>query len=165
MALDTISKPVLYSTMTTLAYNINLQFYGNLHYMWCTPYFGSDFSAPTFTVPPSSSPLEIYNTLKREVEAGDLHDSLIRVKRLGVRRGADTMVKRGKITPDQAKEIQAICKLAPREQFRPLLCVIPRLEVIPYNQTVNVKAKAHPLSQEYVVADVPHTAFDVIRIG
>ncbi len=165
MSLDKINRPVLYSTMTMLAYNINQQFYGNLHYMWCTPYFGSDYNAPTFTVPPSSSPLEIYNTLKREVEAGDLHGTLISVKRLGVRRGADTMERRGKITADIAQEIRAICKLAPREQFRPLLCIIPRLEALPYSQTVAVKAKAHPLSQEYVVADLPHAAFDVIRIG
>ncbi|WP_441235516.1 hypothetical protein [Bradyrhizobium sp. 930_D9_N1_4] len=151
--------------MTKLAYNINQQFYGNLHYLWCTPYFESDYSAPTFAVPPSSSPLEIYNRLKREVESGDGHDSLIKVKRLGARRGADAMEKRGKITAAQAKEIRTICKLADREQFKPLMCIIPRLEAIPYSQTVDVKSKAHPLSQEYVVADLPHTAFDVIRIG
>lgn len=165
MSLDKVVNPILYSTMTMLAYNINKRFYGDLHYIWCTPYFGSDYNAPTFTVPPSSSPLEIYNSLKREVDAGDLHDTLIRVKRLGVRRGADAMQRRGKITAKEAQEIQAICKLAPREQFRPLLCIIPRIEVVPYSQSVNVKAKAHPLSQEYVLADVPHTAFDVIRIG
>jgi hypothetical protein len=163
--LDKINKPVLYSTMTTLAYNINQQFYKDLHYMWCTPYFGSDFNSPTFTVPPSSSPLEIYRTLQNEVDGGDLHDTLISVKRLGLERGADVMVKRNKITQDQATEIQAICRLAPANQFKPLLCVIPRLEVVTYCQKVDVKAKAHPLSQEFVVADVPQSAFDVIRIG
>ncbi|MBY5854312.1 hypothetical protein HFN51_27805 [Rhizobium leguminosarum] len=163
--LDRISKPVLYSTMTTLAYNINQQFYGDLHYMWCTPYYGSNYHSPTFTVPPSSSPSEIYRILESEVDGGDLHATLVGAKRVGIERGADFMVKRGKITDEQAREIQAICEIAPLNQFRPLLCVIPRLEVLPYSQTVDVRAKAHPLSQEYVVADVPQSAFDVIRIG
>lgn len=165
MSLDAIDRPVLYSTMTTLAYNINKQFYHDLHYMWCTPYFGSDFASPIFTVPKSSSPSEIYNDLKKAVDTGDLHDTLIKVKRLGVRRGADAMERRGKITPEQARDIRTICKTAPREQFKPILCVLPRREVLPYSQAVDVKAKAHPLSQEYVVADVPQSAFDVIRIG
>ena len=163
--LEKLTKPVLYSTMTTLAYNINKQFYGDRHYMWCTPYFGSDFSSPTFTVPPSSSPLEIYRTLKNEVDGGDLHNTLISVKRLGIKRGADVMVKRKKITQDEAGQIRAICEGAPLNLFAPLLCVIPRLEVVPYSQRVEVKSKAHPLSQEFVVADVPQDAFDVIRIG
>ncbi|RYG56171.1 MAG: hypothetical protein EON56_04565 [Alphaproteobacteria bacterium] len=165
MALEKIDRPVLYSAMTTLAYNINKQFYGDLHYMWCTPYFGSDFTSPVFTVPKSSSPLEIYNELKKAVDSGDLHDTLIEAKRLGARRGADVMEKRGKITAEQAQEIRTICKIAPRDQFKPLLCVLPRKDALPYNQVVDVKSKAHPLSQEYVVADVPQTAFDVIRIG
>lgn len=165
MSLSPDNKPVLYSTMTFLAYNINLQHYGGLHYVWCTPYFGSDFNSPVFTVPPSSSPLQIYLDLKREVDGGDRHGTLIGVKRLGIRRGADVMFKRGKITAEQRDDIRAICQLATLEHFRPILCVIPRSEALPYFQKVPVKSKANPLSQEYVVADVPTSSFDVIRIG
>lgn len=165
MSLDKIDRPVLYSTITFLAYNISKQYYGDLHYMWCTPYFGTDYNSPTFTVPPSSSPLDIYNTLRREIEGGDLHDTLIRIKRLGVRRGADAMEKRGKITSQEAQEIRAICKLSPREHFRPLMCVIPRTSAIPYCTAIDIKAKANPLSHEYVIADIPGNDFDVIRIG
>jgi hypothetical protein len=160
-----IDRPILYSTMTFLAYNVNLQFYGGLHYTWCTPYFGSDIDSPVFTVPPSSWPLQIYYDLKREVEGGDLHGTLIRVKRLGIRRGADAMLARGKITPTQKDDILAICKRATPEHFRPVLCVLPKSEMIPYVQTVPVKTRANPLSQEYIVADVPTAAFDVIKSG
>ncbi len=158
-------RPVLYSTMTFLAYNINLQYYSGLHYTWCTPYFGSDFNSPIFTVPPTSSPLQIYLDLKREIDGADHHGTLTKIKRMGIRRGADKMLQRGKINKKQRDDIHTICRDAKPELFRPLLCVIPRAEVIPYFQQVDVKAKASPLSQEYIVADVPTSAFDVIRIG
>ncbi|MBB4481046.1 hypothetical protein [Rhizobium etli] len=165
MAAIGIGKPVLYSTMTFLAYNVNIQYYSGLHYTWCTPYFGSDFNSPVFTVPPSSSPLQIYLDLKREVEGGDLHGTLIKVKRLGIRHGADAMLKRGKITVDARDEIRAICQRATPEHFRPVMCVLPRAEVLSYVQAVPVRARANPLSQEYIVADVPTGAFDVIKFG
>ena len=165
MASVVITKPVLYSTMTFLAYNINLQYYGGIHYTWCTPYFGSDLNSPVFTAPPSSSPLQIYLDLKREVDGGDLHGTIINVKRLGIRRGADVMLKRGKISTDARDEIRAICKKATPEQFRPIMCVLPRTDIIPYIETVPVKSKANPLSQEFIVADVPTEAFDVIKFG
>jgi hypothetical protein len=163
--LDTITHPILYSTMTTLAYNVNMKYYGGLHYMWCTPYFGSDFQSPHFTVPPSSSPLEIYETLRKEIEGADLHGTKIKLNRMGVRRGADNMARRGRITEDQQREIHAIGKTALPQQFRPLLCVISRIQAAPYYQRVDVKDRANPLSHEYIVADLPQSAFDVIRIG
>lgn len=165
MSLSSIQKPVLYSTMTFLAYNINMQFYGNVHYVWCTPYFGSDYNSPVFTVPSSSSPLQIYMDLKKEIDSGDLHGTLIGVKRLGIRRGADAMLRRGKISKNSRDDILVICRLATPEHFRPVLCILPRVDALPYVQPLSVKAKANPLSQEYIVADVPTSAFDVIRIG
>ncbi len=163
--MDTITHPILYSTMTTLAYNVNMKYYGGLHYMWCTPYFGSDFQSPHFTVPPISSPLEIYETLRKEIEGADLHGTKIKLNRMGVRRGADNMAKRGRITEDQKREIHAIGKAALPQQFRPLLCVISRIQAARYYQRVDVKDRANPLSHEYIVADLPQSAFDVIRIG
>jgi hypothetical protein len=165
LSLDKISHPILYSTMTLVAYNINAKFYKGLHYLWCTPYFGSDYKSPHFTVPPSSSPLEIYNTFRNEIDGADLHGSKIKLNRMGIRKGAEQMEKRGRITIDEMKEIHAISKIAPVHQFKPLLCVISRLEAVPYYQRVDVKDRANPLSHEYILADLPQSAFDVIRIG
>lgn len=151
--------------MTTVAYNINMKYYGGLHYMWCTPYFGSNYKSPHFTVPPSSSPLEIYNTLNAEIDASDLHGTKIGLNRMGIRKGADAMLSRGKIDKDQHEEILTISDLAQPQQFRPILCVISRLEAVPFYQRVDVKSRANPLSHEYIVADLPQTAFDVIRIA
>ena len=160
-----ISNPVLYSTMTELAFNINKNYYNDAHYLWCTPYFGSDFTSPHFTVPPSSSPLEIYNTLKKEVEGMDHHDTKIKLNRRGIRRGASVMHQLGRITQDQHDEIVKISKSAKDNFFKPLLCVIPRMEAVPYYKKIDVKDKANPMSHEYIVSDLPQSAFDVIRIG
>jgi len=165
MSLSTIAHPILYSAMTTLAYNVNMKYYSGTHYMWCTPYFGSDFRSPHFTVPPSSSPLEIYENLRKEIDGADMHGTKIKLNRMGVRHGADIMAKRGRINEDQRREIHSICKAALPQQFRPLLCVISRIEAAPYYQKVDVKDRANPLSHEYIVADLPQSVFDVIRIG
>lgn len=165
MSLSDIKNPILYSTMTTLAYNINKRYYKDLHYMWCTPYFGCDYQSPHFTVPPSSSPLEIYTQLKKEIDGSDLHNTKLNFNKRGIRKGAEIMLKLGKITEEQRDEIIAITKLATSEQFRPLLCIIPRIEAVPYYQKVEIKAKANPLSYEYILSGLPQSAFDIIKIG
>ncbi|WP_156100729.1 hypothetical protein [Gillisia sp. Hel_I_29] len=165
MSLKDIKHPILYSTMTTLAYNINKKYYNDKHYMWCTPYFGSDFQSPHFTVPPSSSPIEIYKLLQNEIDGSDLHNVKIKLNRTGIRKGADIMLKLGKIDEEKHNEIVAISKLAKDQQFRPLLCVISRLEAVPYYNKVDVKDRANPLSHEYIVSDLPQSAFDIIKIG
>lgn len=151
--------------MTTLAYNINKRYYNDKHYMWCTPYFGSDYQSPHFTVPPSSSPVEIYNTLKKEIDGSDLHNTKIKLNRKGIRKGADIMLKLGKISQEIHDEIVVITKLATNEQFRPLLCIISRIEAVPYYQKVDIKDRANPLSHEYILSNLPQTAFDIIKIG
>jgi len=165
MSLADIKHPILYSAMTMVAYNVNRRFYGDLHYMWCTPYFGSDYDSPHFTVPPSSSPLEVYNTFKKEIDGADLHETKIKLNRLGIRKGAQVMKARGKINDDQYAQIIEISKRTLPQQFKPLLCVISRLEAVPYYQKIDIKKKANPMSHEYIVADLPQSAFDVIRIG
>ncbi|WP_155288011.1 hypothetical protein [Enterobacter cancerogenus] len=165
MSLKDITHPILYSTMTTLAYNVNKKFYGDKHYMWCTPYFGSDFKSPHFTVPPSSSPLEIYNTLKNEVDGVDHHNTKIDLNRRGIRKGASIMLTLGKIDQDTHDEIVYISKHTKDQMFRPLLCVISRLDAVPFYKKVDVKERANPLSHEYILSDLPQSAFDIIRIG
>ncbi|MEH6743124.1 hypothetical protein [Hyphomonas sp.] len=165
LSIEKISNPILYSTITAVAYSIGVKYYANRHYMWCTPYFGSDFTSPHFTVPPSSSPLEIYNIIKNEIDGADGHGTKIKLNRMGIRRGADVMQKREMIDSDEVREIYAIADNAPPHQFRPMLCIIPRVAAIPYYKKVDILDRANPLSYEYIVADVPQSEFDIIRIG
>jgi hypothetical protein len=84
---------------------------------------------------------------------------------MGIRKGADKMLAAGRITPEQHSDIHTISKITPMHMFKPLLCVIPRLEAITYYQKVPIKRRANPLSYEYIVADLPQSAFDLIRIS
>lgn len=151
--------------MTVVAYNINNRYYDGKHYLWCTPYFSSDYDSPHYTVPPSSSPFEIYKLFKQEAQATDQHGIKIPANRLGIKKGAVNMHARGKITKSQLREISHIAQKTERYQFRPILCVISRLEAVPHYRKVDIREKANPLSQEYILADLPQSAFDVISVG
>jgi hypothetical protein len=133
--------------------------------MWCTPYFSSNFNSPHYTVPPSSSPFEIYNRLRDEINGADQHGTKIELNRLGICKGARAMKERSIISETQMNEIFLISEKAAITQFRPLLCVIARKEALPYYHRVDIGSRANPLAHEYIVADLPQSAFDVISIG
>ncbi len=160
-----IPNPILYSAMTLVAYNVNKKYYGGLHYMWCTPYFSSDYKSPHYTVPPSSSPFEIYKTIEHEINSGEQHGIKIKSNRTGLIHGAESMLKRGIISNDDRDEIVYIATKSPTSLFRPLLCVISKIEAVPHLKKVPISDKANPLSYEYILADLPQSAFDIIRIG
>lgn len=148
-----------------VAYNVNRMYYGNVHYMWCTPYFSSDYESPHYTVPPTSSPFEIYRQYAEEVKSGDQHGYKIKQNRIAISKGARAMHARGVIGEDTMKKIIEIARKTPSVQFRPLMCVISRLEAVPHYREVAISQKANPLSHEYIVADLPQSAFDVISVG
>jgi|SRR6185436_1167049 len=79
---------LLYSTNTLLAYHINQTYYGELHYVWCSAFFGAaNIPSPYRPNPPSSSPQEIYETLLKAIESNDKHSNKIRRNRAGLRHG------------------------------------------------------------------------------
>jgi len=151
--------------MSLVAYNINNMYYAEKHYLWCTPYFGSDYQSPHYTVPPSSSPFEIYKLYRGEALSADKHGYKIEQNRLGIKKGAIQMHARGVITESKLREINYIADETEKSQFRPILCVISRLEAVPHYKKVDIRDKANPLSHEYIVADLPQSAFDVISVG
>jgi hypothetical protein len=156
---------VLYSTNTWLAYVISEQYYSGIHYVWCTPYFDSSSVPPhDYTVPPSSSPREILFGLAEEVKRGDRHSAKIESNRSGILRGAHHNRDVGLITEVQAQEIASILDQAQVSDYRPLLYVIPFRSVEKIVKDVDVRAKAHPLSTEYVIERLPRSLFDVLNL-
>jgi hypothetical protein len=154
---------VLYSANTWLAYAIAEQYYGGIHYVWCTPHFDSNAVAPQdYAVPPSSSPSEILLGLSEEVKRGDRHSAKIQANRSGILRGAHNHRNAGNITEAQAAEIASILDQAQVSDYRPLLYVIPYTSVKRLVRALDPAEKAHPLSQEYVIDRLPRAAFDVI---
>jgi hypothetical protein len=155
---------LLYSTNTLLAYHINQTYYGELHYVWCSAFFGAEnIPSPYRPNPPSSSPQDIYENLLKAVENSDRHNERIRLNKAGLRRGATFKHGQGDITDAQRLEILDKVRLAGFGDFKPLLYVIPYTLVSGMLSTVPVRHRANPLSEEYIIARLPRTSFDIIN--
>lgn len=155
---------LLYSTNTLLAYHINQTYYGELHYVWCSAFFGSDnIPSPYRPNPPSSSPPGIYETLVGAIQNGDRHCEKIRLNKAGLRRGATFKHGQREITDAQRLEILDKVRLAQIADFKPLLYVIPYALVGGMLGTVPVRHRANPLSEEHIIARLPRNSFDIIN--
>lgn len=155
---------LLYSTNTLLAYHINQTYYGELHYVWCSAFFGAaNIPSPYRPNPPASSPQVIYETLLKAVENSDRHCEKIRLNKAGLRHGASLKQGQGDITKTQRLEILDQVRLAQVPDFKPLLYVIPYTLVSGMLTTVPVKHRANPLSEEYIIARLPRISFDIIN--
>lgn len=157
------SKCIYYSCCTWLSFQIARSYYNNLHYVWCAPYFdpGSALN-PQNSVPPTSSPREIYANLKKEVEAGDRHSAKIAQNIAGLRRGADIKLRVKAINQTQHDEITDILAVAQVSDFKPLLYIIPAKSVTRMLKSVPVKDRAHMMSEEYIIENLPRSRFDAI---
>ncbi|HKV91674.1 MAG TPA: response regulator [Candidatus Angelobacter sp.] len=155
---------LLYSANTWLAYNIAQRFFGGRHYVWCTPDFDAEAKPGyTATVPPSSSPKEIYRTLREAVRFNDRHNDKIKANIAGILRGAELWRKAGDITIDQYEEIKATIDRAQIAEFRPLLYVIRRDLVEHMLVQVPVDQKAATLAPEFIIERLPSFLFEVLQ--
>ncbi len=134
-------------------------------YVWCTPYAGpGSRSRHDMTVPPTSSPLEIYRLMHEESSRGDRHSGAIERNRAGIVRGARSRRQQGMISEAQEAEIGAAVRLAQTHDFKPLLFLIPFGGVRGRLREVPVEERAHPLSLEYIIESLPRTSFDIIEL-
>jgi hypothetical protein len=154
---------LLYSTNTFLAFKIAEQFYGDLHYVWCSPDFSSaNVPSLAYSNPPSSSPRDIYERLHEDVTRGDKHSAKVLANRTGIQNGATQKANLGVITDKQKREIYSIANQASIQFFKPLLFVIPLSSVGHLIQLVPVRKRANPLSREYIVEQLPRACFHVL---
>ena len=154
---------VLYSASSWLAYIIAEQYYGRYHYIWCTPHFDpSSVASISYTVPPSSSPAEIYRNLREDVKLGDRHSAKIAANKAGILKGMEYKMTTGEITKEQASEIASIVDAAEPRDFKPLIFVVPFALVAKLIKPVPVNQRAHPLSIEFIIDRLPREKFDVI---
>lgn len=153
----------LYSTNTWLAYRISEQYYYGLHYVWCTPFFDpNSISKLNYSVPPSSSPYELYQVFQNDVKYRDFHSDKIEKNRLGLLRGVEEKLKLGVIDKNIAEEIKSTISIAESGEFSPLIYIIPFSYVKNILKKVQVNKRAHPLSVEFIIEELPRDFFDVI---
>ena len=155
---------LLYSTNTLLAYHINQTYYGELHYVWCSVFFGSNnIPSPYYPNPPSSSPQEIYETLLKDIQNNDRHSSRIKANKAGLRQGASFKHRAGAITNAQRLEIFDKIRLSQFAEFKPLLYAIPFTLVRDMIRPVPVRHRANPLADEFIIERLPRSSFDIIN--
>ena len=159
------SRNILYSTNSVLAYRISEQYYGGLHYVWCSTVFGSlGLGTLLCSNPASSTPYERYRRLQQEVgPPADLHSTMIAAQRVGIKFGATAKYKAGKITADERDEVIQIVDEAEASDFVPLMYVMPYQKVKNLVKRVPLSTRAHPLSDEWVIEELPTGHFDILR--
>lgn len=155
---------LLFSANSLLAYRIAEKYYGNIHYVWCATAFGSpDLTNPLIRNPRSSLPYERFLELKKDTTGvPDRHSNMIISQRTGIKKGASEKFRRKQITRKQRDEIFAAVTSADPQDFTPLMFVMPFAKVKKIAQTVPIKARAHPLSDEWLIPQLPRDCFDVI---
>jgi hypothetical protein len=157
---------VLYSTNSFLKYQIQSIYRGNKHYVWCSEHFDGK-AAPRYSAPsliaPSSNPVEIYRTLKGDVERLDRHSTKINEQKMSFNQRAIDWANNNEITEDQKEEILYLTNQNDFSQWRPLLYVIPvtaaiqgRMRLVPIHQRASV-------TNEYTIADLDVSEFDIIE--
>ncbi|HLL72981.1 MAG TPA: hypothetical protein VK363_16180 [Pyrinomonadaceae bacterium] len=155
---------LLYSTNTWLAFMISKEYYNDVHYVWCSPFFSSKaIPAYDYTNPPSSSPSDIYDNFYADSNSGDLHSARIKGNRVGIIRGANKKARAGIISEQQKREIYSIVKQSESLNFRPLLYVIPFALVEDIAKIVPLDQRASAFSVEYIIENLPRSCFDVLE--
>ena len=155
---------LLYSVNTWLAYNISVLYYGGVHYVWCSPVFSAR-NHPGFEVtpPPTSCPSDIYHSLAEEVRRRDGHSAKIADNRSGWSPGTEKhsvgILRLMSYAKSRKLPLAADCA-----DFRPLLYVIPFVGVSHLLKEVSVSKRAHPLSQEYIIEELPTELFEAIEL-
>ncbi len=158
------SPSILFSVNSELAYWINVKYYGNVHYVWCTPDFGSSVSTNNLSNnPPSAQALKIYRALDEAAKSSDRHSSAISGNKMGLRKGVEAKHAKGIIDESQRDDINYIIEQTECIGFKPLIYVIVYEEVKDIVSTVAVDATASPCSTEYIIEELPGDLFTSIR--
>ena len=79
-----MANALLYSTNVFLKFQVEEQYCGGVHYVWCSENCDSKtlsiYSAGAL-VAPSSNPADIYRELKRDVDGKDKHSAKINAQK------------------------------------------------------------------------------------
>ncbi len=158
---------LFYSTNSELSHWLSKRYYDSVFYIWCSPVFNPkklDHFHPLSKIPVSSSPWDIYHSLKRDIESDDDHSDKIERNRTGLKKGALVQFEKGQITQEELARINKIIDKADKQKFKPLIYLIPnnieqeRLDCVPIDEVASI------LSTEYRIADLKEEEFEIISL-
>ena len=87
---------------------------------------------------------------------------MIKQNKQGILRGAQARLKRGQITPEHSDEVKKILEVTVASDYTPLIYVIPTHGIGKLIKKADVSQKAHPLSPEFIIENLPRSKFDII---
>jgi len=158
---------ILYSTNTQLKYVLQRDYFGGLHYAWCSSVFDprtlGRYSAGA-QLPSSSNPATIYRDLhEASIKTPDWHCKKVQDQKATLMALAVKFAVAGKITELARDEAIEIVRTAPISEWRPLLYVVP------YTEALKPRVKDVPFDKrasremEYIVEDLKADEFHVIE--
>lgn len=156
MGLNARKNPFLYSVGTQLAYKIAKRYYGNVHYVWCTPEFNS------LTQPLTSNPATICKRYLEQISTGDRHTKEIENNIVGILKGAKAKLNSGVIGKSEYNDIRSIVSVAEYEAFFPVLYIVESKKVKDRCIEVVVGDKASDNAVEYKVENLKEDEFEII---
>jgi hypothetical protein len=156
MGLDVRKNSFLYSVGTQLAYKIAKEYYGNIHYVWCTTEFNS------LKQPPTSNPAIICKRYLEQITTGDRHTQEIMNNIAGILRGAKAKLDSGVINEKEYNKIRTIVSVARYEVFFPVLYIVDSKKVKDKCKEVKVKERASDDAIEYKIEDLKENEFEII---
>lgn len=135
--------------------------------MWCSENFDStkqpSYSGAALTAP-SSDPCSIYKLLKADIERSDIHSAKITQVKTGIESAAIRWSNDGEITADEAAEIFYMIKTADFRLWRPIVYIIPRVNLESSRVQLVAPEKRASLGVEYIVPDLDRNEFDMIEL-
>jgi len=157
---------LLYSTQPLLAVRINRDFYANKHYVYCAPFFNDRTRGVAQPPQPSSSnPFVLWRDFGEAVRRNDPQAAVVKINRLGLKAGVVAKLTQGVIDRPTASHIDAIIDSAGAIYFQPLVLVIPVSLVEAVVERVPLVAKPNPLSEEFLVRELPGDCFEILEFN
>lgn len=159
---------IFYSVNTKLAHHINDEYYGGIHYVWCSPIFDPTTSGKytSFSATgPTSNPHEIYCELRKHVQSTDRHSAKIEENKIGLIRGAASQMRKGVIDATDFGHIKQVVDNAERIHFTPYIYIIPAMKISKHRlKRVSPDEAATIMGTEYKIEDLKNSEFDIIEI-
>lgn len=161
-----MTPPLLYSTNVALKFLIHEKFRKDVHYAWCS----EDFDAtayPSYSVKshlaPTSNPIDIFRELREAVERSDRHCFKINEQKVSFKNLALDWESANEISEDERAEIIHWIDVAPFNDWRPLIYVIPR-SLVEARMELVAPEKRSSFGNEYIVPDLRREEFSVIDL-
>jgi hypothetical protein len=150
-------KFLLYSTQTRLANRISQRYFNSVFHVHCCETFSPANN------PRSSNPASLYQDFRRIVEDDDRGDPKMADIKRKLKEVALTKFAAGELTSTEYDSLTWEVNRAETRDFIPMLYLIVRSELKKKQLApVPINARANPNSEEFIIASLKESQFEVI---